>query len=48
MAKAIKKYGRDKFILATKVPPMVFNEKMEMEPVPGSKENIKKYCNLSL
>lgn len=30
LAKAIKKYGRDKFIIATKVPPI--HSKTELEP----------------
>lgn len=48
MAKAIKKYGREKFVIATKVPSIKLNEKGEMERLAGSKENIKAFCDLSL
>lgn len=47
LAKAIKKYGRDKFIIATKVPPYSFENGVRAR-VYGGPENIKKYCYESL
>lgn len=48
LAKAIQKYGRDKFFICTKVPassPKI-NEKgeLQMNPIPATKENILKFC----
>jgi len=51
LAKAIKKYGRDRFFLATKVPPMEIkmeNGEIKMIPLTGDRENILKHCDLSL
>lgn len=51
LSKAIKKYGRDKFFICTKVPPgkIVWKEGLnQFEPLPGNKETIFKYCDESL
>ncbi|KRX03176.1 NADP-dependent oxidoreductase domain [Pseudocohnilembus persalinus] len=49
LAKAIKKYGREKFFLATKFPALLLDiQTMSMTKVPGTVENIKKYCAESL
>lgn len=47
MAKAIKKFGREKFFLATKVLPFKF-ENGKRKKVSATKENIKFYCEYSL
>lgn len=45
---AIKKYGRDKFVIASKAPFIEWGKDGSITPVPGTAENIKKFCYDSL
>ncbi|KRX04333.1 NADP-dependent oxidoreductase domain [Pseudocohnilembus persalinus] len=47
LGKAIKKFGRDKFFLATKFPAMLIKGQERVKN-PGTVENIKEYCRQSL